>query len=457
MSNSPIIMTFTGTLTQADSKTFHPFSFYVPDGTTNIHIDITYAPHYAEGRIHANQINVSLSDPEHVRGVWCVLNDRGVDINGVQSTPGFRTEELQTGQWTACVDAHRILPPTPVQYTLTITLTSEALTITPVEYDGSQRIAKAEAGWYRGDLHGHTLHSDGRWDVPEFTDYQRKQGLDFVSLTDHNIISGLAQHRSQTEDGFLAMGGMELSTFDGHMLALGGYHWYEWRLNITEGMTIEHIMQNVIDRGDLLIIAHPMTPDEPFCSGCLWAFEEVRPGVALGVEVWNGYWNIFNNESLQQYYAWLNLGHRLICTSGTDIHRPHPADRDLRIGYNIVYAQELSETAILDALRQGHSYISAGPELLFTAQSASGQAAMVGDGLPEEDITCQVIWKNAHESDMLRIIADGKIQETLTVDASGEYTWTVPAGQSRWVTVELRDRIGDMWALTNPIFLGDWA
>ena len=454
---NPIVMTFTGTLTKDDSKTFHPYSFYVPEGTTNIHIDFEFSPFYAEGRIHRNQINVSVNDPNHVRGVWCIINEVGIDINGIQSTPGFRTEAIQTGQWTAFVDSHRILPPTTVHYTMTVTLTSDELMIDPVEYDGSQRVAKAEAGWYRGDLHGHTIHSDGRWDVPEFTEFQRNRGLDFVSLTDHNIISGLNQHRSQTEDGFLAMGGMELSTFNGHMLALGGYHWYEWRLDIEEGTNITRIMQNVIDRGDLLIIAHPMSPDEPFCSGCMWTFEEARPGVALGVEVWNGFWHMFNQEGLQQYYAWLNQGHRLICTSGTDIHGPHPLDTTRRAGFNVVYAEELSEKAILDALRKGHSYISAGPELLLTAETESGKTAMVGDLLPDETTTFKLVWNDAHEGDILHIITDGQVDDELTVDLSGEHEWTIPAGQAKWVSVELRDNKGDMWALTNPIFLGDWG
>lgn len=455
MSN-PIVMTFTGSLTKDDSKTFHPYSFYVPDGITNIHIDFEFSPFYASGRIHRNQINVSLNDPSDIRGVWCIIDEDGIDINGIQSTPGFRTADIQSGQWTAFVDSHRILPPSTVEYKLTVTLTSDVLTDNAIEYDGTPRVAKAEAGWYKGDLHGHTLHSDGRWDVPEFTKFMRDRGLDFVSLTDHNIISGLAQHRSQTEDGFLAMGGMELSTFNGHMLALGGYHWYEWRLDIEDGMNINRIMQNVIDRGDLLIIAHPMSPDEPFCSGCMWQFEEARPGVAMGVEVWNGFWHMFNQEGLQQYYAWLNQGNRLICTSGTDIHGPHPLDTNRRAGFNVVYAEELSEQAILNALRQGHSYITAGPELLMTATTASGETAMVGDLLPDEATTINITWDEAHNGDKLYLIADGIIHEEMSVDPAGEYEWTLEAGQATWVNVELRDANRDMWALTNPIFFGDW-
>jgi hypothetical protein len=445
-------LTFKGALTKSDAKSYHPHSFEVPAGTTNIHIDFQFTPLLATGRIHRNQINVSVNDPDGIRGVWNVVRPAGLDMNGVASTPGFGSWAIQPGTWTAFVDVHRILPPDTVTYELTVTLSGEPVTPIVTHYDNPRKVASTQARWYRGDLHAHTIHSDGRWDIPEFTQYMRALGLDFVTLSDHNTVTGLPQHRSQTGDGFLTMGGMELSTFNGHMLALGGQHWYEWRLNITPGMNVSRIMQNVIDQGDMLIIAHPMSPDEPFCSGCHWQFEEARPGVALGVEVWNGFWDTFNEEALQQYYVWLNLGHRLVATSGTDIHGPHPKNTEQRAGFNVVYAEELSETAILNAIRQGHSYISAGPELLLTAETESGAVAMVGDALPIEKAQVQVTWNGAHDGDVLRLIADGQPLDSRTVDAKGNAAWTLAAGQVKWCNVELRDARGDLWAVTNPIF-----
>jgi len=443
---------FTGSLTKDDSKTYHPFPFEVPEGTTNIHLDFAYSPHYASGRIHANQINVSINDPDGIRGQWNFMQK--CDLNGILSSPGMRTAPIQAGTWTAYVESHRILGLDTVTYELTVTLSSEPLTITPSPYKDTRKVASPLPGWYRGDLHAHTIHSDGRWDVPEFTRYMRNFGLDFVSLSDHNTITGLNQHRSQTEDGFLALGGMELSTVNGHMLALGGNDWYEWRLNL---MDIDQIMQQVIDRNELLIIAHPMTPDEPFCSGCMWLYEEARPGVALGVEVWNGVWNEFNDDGLHQYYTWLNMGHRLFATTGSDIHEAYPPEDDGRKAFNIVYAEALSEEAILAAVRKGHSYVSAGPELLLSAETASGKSAMTGDLLPAEAVTLKVTWRNAHEGDVLRLIVEGKVKEKLTADAAGEKTWSFEAGQLKWATVELRDAKNGLWAVANPIFFGAWA
>lgn len=452
--DTPRQYTFEGTLTREDSKTYSGHTFDIPDGITEIRIEFDFEPRYATGRIHRNQIDISVDDPDGIRGVWSRKCEDELSINAIASTPGFRTAPIQPGIWTVYVAAHRVLSPDTVHYTIKVMLFDEPVIREAPMFDGTQRVAKAEAGWYRGDLHAHSIHSDGFWDIPEMTRYKRARGLDFVSLSDHNTVTGLPQHRSQTEDGFLALGGMELSTFNGHMLALGSSYWYEWRLSLHD-MDIHRIMQAVIDQGDLLIIAHPMAPDEPFCSGCHWMFDDARPGVALGVEVWNGGWHVFNEEGLQQYYVWLNQGHRLVMTAGSDAHGESIENRPRRNGDNVVYADQLSEQAILAAIRKGHSYLSAGPELLLTARNNTGENAMCGDQIAGETITIQVAWRDAHPGDMLRLIVDGKTQEETPIAASGEMHWERSAQDTHWFTAEIRDENGDMWAVSNPIFVAD--
>ena len=270
-----------------------------------------------------------------------------------------------------------------------------------------RKVASTQPGWYRGDLHAHSIHSDGSWDIPQLTQFMRSRGF------------------------------------------------YEWRLGIKPGMDINRIMQQVIDRDELLIIAHPMSPDEPFCSGCLWQFEDARPGVALGVEIWNGFWSYFNEEALQQYYVWLKQGHRLVVTSGSDLHESFPLDTPRRSGFNVVYAEQLSEEAVLRAVRQGRSCISAGPELLLTATTAPSQTVMMGDFLPAEAVTLKAAWYNAHEGDMLRLIVDGQVKEQFAAGVEGQTMWSLEEGQLTWATVELREVNNDLWAVTNPIYFGE--
>ncbi len=58
----------------------------------------------------------------------------------------------------------------------------------------------------------------------------RDYKLDFVTLTDHTTLSVLAQVDSLCSDDNLTMGGMELTTYYDHVLALGTRQRHEWRV-----------------------------------------------------------------------------------------------------------------------------------------------------------------------------------------------------------------------------------
>src|SRR6187399_2208258 len=53
--------------------------------------------------------------------------------------------------------------------------------------------------WYKGNLHTHTLNSDGDSTPDEVVRWYREHGYDFLVLTDHNFLTGV--------DGLNAMQG----------------------------------------------------------------------------------------------------------------------------------------------------------------------------------------------------------------------------------------------------------
>lgn len=444
---------FEGTLTPADNRRSIPYQFDMPAGMTQLHMHFDYSPVHTDGQPFPQQISFAIHDPIGVRGEWSRPNADGWHVTTARATPGTLPGAITPGRWTVFLLSHRIMPPTPVSYRITLTWSDEPTSESAAVWTPGAPDDRG-AGWYRGDLHGHTLHSDGSWDIPEFVAYMRGQGLDFVTLSDHNTISGLAQHRSLAENGFVAIGGTELSTFYGHALALGVREWFDWRASTERELTMPELAQKVLDAGRWFVIAHPMAPGDPECCGCHWEHADMMPGNAPAVEVWNGWWADYNEQSLQLYYRWLNAGHRLVATSGTDIHHRPPADAAGRAASNVVYADSFSETGILDGLKQGHSYISAGPELLLNAVTESGVKAMMGDALPHEAVTVTARWNRAHAADVLRLIVNGVVHDWRSVAPEGEASWTLEAGLARWCALELRDPNTDMWALTNPIFFG---
>jgi hypothetical protein len=95
--------------------------------------------------------------------------------------------------------------------------------------------------------------------------------------------------------------------------------------------------------------------------------------------------------------------------------------------------------------------------LLLEATTASGQQGMTGDTLPPEAVTLRLRWSGAHPGDYLRLVVNGRAYHDRLVDAAGEVTWSLAAGQARWCTAELRDPDDGLWAVTNPIFFAQGA
>ncbi len=438
-----------GKLTAADSHRYRSHHFVVPEGAARLDIDFHYNPKRV-GK-YGNLLTLSVFDPNIERGTGHRQEpNQHVTISASEATPGYLRGALPPGTWDAMINCNLINPGEAVEYQLEISVGFDQQ---PAAVARSRGVTSPRGqGWYRGDLHGHTLHSDGNWDVSGLLDFARQHQLDFVTLTDHNTVAGLEEMYSRSSDDLLTMGGFELTTFYGHALALGIHQPMEWR--VRQGRSIADLKAEIEAAGGLFVIAHPACPGDPICTGCHWEYQDLMPGTAGLVEVWNEqYGSGSNNEgSVELWYQWLNRGHRLYATVGTDIHGP--ADPSLEFAFDVVYAQELTEGAILDAVRRGHHYLSSGPRLTFTGLSASGATAMIGDTLPNEPCQITAQWSNCRAGDCLRFVVDGQVKDERAVEADGEHSWALEDGPNRWCLVEVRDEKGNLRALTNPIFVG---
>jgi hypothetical protein len=447
---------FADTLTAAKVKHHIPHSFQVPEGCRRLHIHFHYDPPRV-GRIR-NLITLTLFDPNGFRGA----GHRGgttheIILTGDTATPGYYTGPLPAGEWTVQLDTHMILPGPDCSYELTVTVeTDENIAETPpAQAARFNYVANPNPGWYRGDIHAHTLHSDAAWDVPDLVAAARAVGLDFVTLTDHNTTSALPEMASYAAPDLLTMGGMELTTFWGHAVCLGAGGWIDWRVDPAgEGMIRIAEAQNEL--GVLFIIAHPQDEGDPGCTGCRWLYPQMRPGPARMVEVWNGRWESTdlqakNEGSLNLWYEWLNAGHRLVATAGTDAHGPAHIDG---VGFNVVYARELSQPAIVEGIAAGRLYLSAGPTLAFSARNGAGDEAQIGQLLPADGtLTLQVAWHDAPNGAKLRLVRNGQVMDEQAAGVDGSTEWTFASEAGHWFVVEMRRGDGWMAALTNPIFV----
>jgi hypothetical protein len=445
-----IHFTIERTLTELDWRQNLPFPFQVPGGVTHLTVQFEYTPHKLGGFV--NLLTLTLFDPSGWRGTGLRHGDHHEVVVGVDgATPGYLPGPVQPGEWSVEVDTHMIMPGPPCVLKLTVHGDDEPVgPLAPQPVDG--KTASRGPGWYRGDLHGHSRHSDAVWDIPDLLAFARAHALDFTALTDHNTVAGLAEMRARTVDDLLTVGGMELTTFRGHALALGVHNWVDWR--VRPGLrSMATVAAEVNAQGGLFIIAHPECGGDPFCTGCEWRHPDMLPGLANAVEVWNMDWlsECSNEAALSRAYDWLNHGSRFALTAGADNHGELP---DLLYGYNVVYAEDLSETEILRAIRAGHLYLSAGPRLDLRAQ-AGLQVGMMGDSLRAragETIQLHGVWSDCHAEDCLALMVDGEVRENLPVGNRERGAWELSGGHAHWCLLSLRDAQGSLLALTNPIF-----
>jgi hypothetical protein len=118
----------------------------------------------------------------------------------------------------------------------------------------------------------------------------------------------------------------------------------------------------------------------------------------------------------------------------------------------MIYAEALSEAALLKALRAGHLYLSAGPRVTFQARSESGTTWISGDTITQA-VTLMVSWDSCPTDARVRLLANGRLLEQRLGGARGEYAWSMAPEQADWVVVEIRGGDGGLLAITNPIFL----
>jgi predicted metal-dependent phosphoesterase TrpH len=101
------------------------------------------------------------------------------------------------------------------------------------------------------DLHIHSQYSeDGSGNILEISKILKKKGLDGMAITDHNTIEGGISALRVASKDFVVIPGIEISTKDGHIIALNV------KENIPRNLTIEETVENIIDIGGLPIVPH---------------------------------------------------------------------------------------------------------------------------------------------------------------------------------------------------------
>lgn len=348
----------TGTLSHGDYERLIERRFEVPASTRRIAVDLEYT-----GQDRRTVIDLGLRGPSGLRG-WSGGGRAHIEVSALTATPGYLPGPIETGPWAVLLGVPNIRPGSDDRYTLTVHRLAD---------DTPERgfAIASSPGWYAGDLHSHSMHSDGRaraWSgketpAPPFRVFEAaaSAGLDFLALTDHNTVSHwLDVDRLQPYfDRTLLLHARELTTYRGHATVVGERRFNEFRLAAPDASPAA-LLGAIASHDVFISINHPTSPDDETCMGCGW--NVIEPDVVRlvqGVEVVNGDGRGSPAGSAWMFWAnLLNRGFRLTAVGGSDDHTvDDPRDRALGVPSTVVRAVALSEPGVVAGLRAGRAYV----------------------------------------------------------------------------------------------------
>jgi hypothetical protein len=375
----------TWTLDDRFASVYQYLPVEVPAGTAALRVGFEYE--------HAGAvIDLGCTGPAGFRG-WSGGARESFVLTADAATPGYLPGELEPGRWQVMLGLHQ-LPADGVRYTVTAEVTSrrdgwlpDPPPAPPVPADRpAPRSLPARPGyrWLAGDLHSHTVHSDGAMTVPELAAFAAGRGLDFLAVTDHNTVSHHAElPLASARYGIRLLAGQELTTAFGHANVFGEAGWIDFR------GTADDWLDAAERGGGLMSVNHPIAGPVAWLHGM-----RRRPPL---VEVWHWSWlDLSWTIPLSWWQAWDPAA---IPVGGSDWHRE---GSDAPPGQPTTWVEVPQEAAgsvstaagglatadpaaILSAVRAGRVAISAtrdGPALLRVDAGPDGELVAVGaDGL----------------------------------------------------------------------------
>ncbi|MFD0691963.1 CehA/McbA family metallohydrolase [Actinomadura fibrosa] len=317
--------------------------FDVPPGTASITVELAF-----EGGV----IDLGCHGPAGFRG-WSGGARRAYTIGPGWATPGYLPGEIEPGTWHVWLGLHRI-PPDGVPYEVTVTTSASPARAPdvpappPAPDRPPRRDLPAPAGlrWLAGDLHSHTVHSDGTLTVHELACLAASRGLDYLAVTDHNTVS----HHPRLPDaaahaGVTLLPGQEVTTDLGHANVFGDTGWVDFRRPSADWAAF------AAANGGLMSINHPLSGD------CAWRRPlppEHRPPF---VEIWHpSWWDRRWGAPLSWTDLWLPGG--AVPLGGSDFHDPGQF-KNLGEPTTWVLADADDGDGVLRALAAGRTSVSA--------------------------------------------------------------------------------------------------
>ena len=453
-----------GEIAAVDRGTYRRAAFDVPPGVRRLTITFGYT-----GKAERTVIDIGLWDGVRFRGWSGGARDR-FTLSAEDATPGYLPGPLPPGRWTLMLGVPNIRAGSQARYEARVFFDRS-----PGLSGFTDTALIGEPGWYRGDLHMHTAHSDAtcagqdgvRAPCPVYrtVDVAAARGLDFIAITDHNTISQFDAER-ELQPAFprlLLIPGREMTTFKGHANLFGPTAFIDFRLGDKAVPDMKALEDATAASGGLFSVNHPMLPSGENCMGCGWTATDTDWRGVQAIEVVNGGALAYSDagdgvfSGLPFWQAKLNAGYRITGVGGSD---NHDAGLDPRkasaVGRptTVVFAQALSTPAILAGIRAGRVFIDIDgtrDRMLDLFATVGAAKAEMGDSIAApRGVSVHFVGRLENLSGgSLELVEDG---HPVALSPDGSLDWTSD-GARHWFRSGARDPKARLVLIGNPIYV----
>jgi hypothetical protein len=462
------------TIPDAAYRTYRLLPFDVPAGVKALEVRFDYT-----GRDVRTTIDVGLLGPgekfdSEFRG-WSGGNKRAFTLSASDATPSYLSGPVTPGRWQLLLGVPNIRKGQTSDFTAKVYFQRDDTNGLPTQPPA----LRSEAGWYRGDLHMHSGHSDGscasksgdkRVPCPLFLTLNAAadRGLDFVAVTEHNTNSHVRELTALQPyfDKTLLIPGMEMTTFQGHANAFNLREPVDFRVTSKQVPDWNTLLAQANAKGALVSINHPRVPTGEACMGCGWSPDPaVDMSLVQAVEVVNGNDVESPVAGMPFWHEQLQKGLRLTAIGGSDTHDvtsqsvSAPTGR-IGVPTTVVYARELSVDGIVAGIRAGNVFLdTAGTrdrKLELTATHKQTTATMGGQlSVPAKQAATFTVRVEQMAGGTIEVIRDGAVIQRAPVEAASHSMSfkQVSDGKHHWIRIDVRDADGKLALVANPIYV----
>ena len=404
-------------ITPAEQGLYLLLPFEMPSNTAQLNLSYAYQTHTSKligvtgGEFsrtrRANIVDIGLIAPDGTQVGASGSSRSEVMISEISATPGYQPHPLTPGTWQIILGAYVI-----AQEGVDVSITLEFTPKVP--------------RWLCGDLHVHTLASDGSLPIEHLAEHAHIHGLDFIAITDHN--QSVKRASFPHVKGLTLIPGQEWTHYKGHSNFLGLEQPYEGSFIANSLEEVQAIFSQAHKNGALISINHPYEAN----FGFRYDLDKVDYDL---IEVWNGPMRPTNLEAIARWDGMLKAGRKQIATCGSDYHEDTFFQR-LASPCIYVLADSASESDILKAVKAGRSYFAFSPTKLQLLLDVDGQT--YGSSLAwREGMQASLKGLALEKGDVIRLVTREGSQDIFTAPEKGDFETSLPVTSPGYWRLEI--------------------